>query len=334
MRAQTTRDSNPASALSSFCILENALPSQNQFSLPFLGFSGVEGLAAASVEESSKADNSDDNEDVDDDDETLKDPADPTAAVPPSAAVAKKWKELLKIPKVITSTKATRFGPSIKKPLKKWADVETATDFSALRGEDCLHGAFEVVRKKNDHHIKLASFAANASGAAAHATLSAYTAMEGVFDELKDAFAHDQNWTDWLTQTKEKVKSSVLSPLQDAASCCAATYGLASWQVRQAVIKEADKSIQSILRSKPPSNGFYFGDPVDAIHAQMSYAYMSSAVRAKPTSSRARPAFQSRAYAPKKKPPPPPSSASSSSSKPSGNSGGRSFRGGKGGRKQ
>ena len=240
----------------------------------------------------------------------------------------------MKIPRIIPSTKATRFGPSIKRPLRKWADIEAATDFAALRGEDCLHGAFEAMRKKNEHLLKLANFATNASGAAAHATLSASTAIDGVFAELKDAFAHDENWTNWLAQTTEKVKSSVLSPLQDAASCCAATYSFASWEVRQAVIKEADKSIQSILRSKPPSDGFYFGDPAASIHAQMSYAFMSSAVNTKTASSRARPAFQSRSYVPKKKPPPPPSSASSSTSKPSGNASGRSFRGGKGGRKQ
>ena len=304
-------------------------------SLPLIGTSGVEGLASASVVASSKADDSDDDpdEDIDDDDETLKDSTDPTAAVTPSTAVAKKWKDLLKIPKIVPSAKASRFGPSIKKPLRKWADIEAATDFSALRGEDCLHGAFEAMRKKNPDHLKLATFAANAAGAAAHASLTAATAMDGVFAELKEAFAHDPNWTNWLSQTTEKLKSSVVSPLQDSASCNAAAYGYASWQVRQAVIKEADKSIQSVLRSKPPSNGFYFGDPADSIHAQMSYAYMSSAVNTKPSSSRSRPAFQSRSYMPKKKPPPPPPS-SSSASKPSGNAGGRSFRGGKGGRKQ
>ena len=258
-------------------------------------------------------------------------PTDPPEAVTPSVAVAKKWKDLLKIPKVVSSTKASRFGPLIKQHLRKWADVECATDFATLRGEDCLHGAFEATRKKSPDLLKLAAFSAGASGAAAHASLTAATALEEVFSEMKEAFAPNKTWSDWLVGKTEQLKASVISPLQDSASCCAAAYGYASWQVRQSVIKEADKSIQSVLRSKPPADGFYFGDPADAIHSQMSYAFMSSAVNAKPSATRARPAFHSRSYAPKKKLPPPPTS--SSTAKTSGNASGRSFRGGKSGRK-
>ena len=295
---------------------------------------GVGGLSSGTA-----ADNDDGEDDGDDDpeDEDIEDfetpgvSTDPPAAVTPSVAVAKKWKDLLKIPKVVSSTKASRFGPPIKRHLRKWADVECATDFAALRGEDCLHGPFEATRKKSPDLLKLAAFTAGASGAAAHASLTAATALEDVFSDLEEAFGQNQTWSDWLTSKKERLKSTVLSPLQDSASCCAAAYGYASWQVRQSVTKEADKSIQSVLRSKPPADGFYFGNPADAIHAQMSYAYMSSAVNAKPSATRARPAFQSRSYAPKKKLPPPPTS--SSSTKTSGNASGRSLRGGKSGRK-
>ena len=295
---------------------------------------GVGGLSSGSAADYDDGiDDGDDDPDDEDIDgfETPGVSTDPPAAVTPSAAVAKKWKDLLKIPKVVSSTKASRFGPPIKKHLRKWADVECATDFAALRGEDCLHGAFEATRKKSPDLLKLAAFTAGASGAAAHASLTAATALEDVFSDLKQAFGHDQTWSDWLAGKTEKLKSTVLSPLQDSASCCAAAYGYASWQVRQSVTKEADKSIQSILRSKPPADGFYFGDPADAIHAQMSYAFMSSAVNAKPSATRARPAFPSRSYAPKKRLPPPPTS--SGSTKTSGNASGRSFRGGKGGRK-
>ena len=102
---------------------------------------GVGGLSSGTA-----ADNDDGEDDGDDDpdDEDIDDfetpgvSTDPPAAVTPSAAVAKQWKDLLKIPKVVSSTKASRFGPPIKKHFRKWADVECATDFAALRGEDCL----------------------------------------------------------------------------------------------------------------------------------------------------------------------------------------------------
>jgi hypothetical protein len=107
---------------------------------------GVGGLSSVSTAHYDDGEDDYDDDDPYDEDidgcETPGASTDPPEAVTPSVAVAKKWKDLLKIPKVVSSTKASRFGPPIKKHLRKWADVKGATDFAALRGEDCLHGAF------------------------------------------------------------------------------------------------------------------------------------------------------------------------------------------------
>lgn len=50
---------------------------------------------------------------------------------------------------------------------------------------------------------------------------------------------------------------------------------VATSQVRHSVIKEADKSIQSVLKTKPPAGGFFFGDPSNAIHTQLQFAFLT-----------------------------------------------------------
>ena len=295
----------------------------------------------ASVMDADDVVNNDDDDDAYDD-ESRKDASEPlssAASFSPTEAVLEKWKKILKFPKIVPqanpSGTAVRFGPPVKKPLRKWADSAVAKDFAALRREDCLHVPFEAAYKKNTDHWKTATFTANAAGAAAHASLSAASALEGVFSDLKAAFADDPIWSDWLSKKAEKAKSTVFAPLEDSVVCCAGIYGHATTQIRNSVIKEADKSIQSVLKSKPPADGYFFGDPSDAIQSQMSYAFMSSAVNSKSTASRDRPANQPRSFThPKKKLPPPPASSPSSAPKTSGNNYGRAFRGGRGSRKQ
>ena len=255
-----------------------------------------------------------------------------SSASVPSPAVVERWQKLLNIPKIVsTSTSSLSFGPKSKKPLQRWADLEKAPDFAAFRREDCLHASFEAMTKKHSDLWKLANHAANSSGAAAHALLTASTGVDLILECLRTTIGEDPDWKPWFTKLAEEAKKIITAPLNDAATCCASLYGLASTSVRQNVIKEADKSIQSVLKTKPPSDGYFFGNPADAIHAQMSYAYMSSAVKAKPSSStRGKAPFASRPSAPPKRPP----QSSSSTSKTSGNAGGRSSRGGKTGRKQ
>ena len=177
---------------------------------------------------------------------------------------------------------------------------------------------------------KLANHAANASGAAAHAAISAREGVEALFSFLKGSFGNDEQWGPWLSGALEEAKTVIFSPLDDAIQCNASVFGLATSLVRQNVVKEADKAIQSVLKTKLPADGFYFGNPSDAIQSSMQYAFMSSAVKSKP-STNARASFAARTSAPKRKPPSS-SAASSSYAKNSGKANGRSSRGGKAGR--
>ena len=295
-------------------------------------------LSATQAHRSDGIEDDDDDDENDDDasslfiDETQDDssasrPSTQTA-ISPSPAISQFWSNVLGFPKVLPSSGRAAFGPQSKKIIKKWADQDKAPLFAAPRREDCLHASFESVSRKHPEFWKLAQHASAASGAAAHAILSAANALDGFFAEFKSAIGDDVQWSAWLLSAQDKAKSSFVSPLHDAVRCCASVFGQSTSLVRQAVVKEADKSIQSILETKPPANGFFFGDPSEALQSRMQYEFMASALKPKSSSfNKPRSAVASRpAAAPYRKPQP-------SSAKPAGNASGRSFRGGKGGRK-
>ena len=175
------------------------------------GPSGVSGLTALVSDASAKNGSSDEEDDdtiIDEDivDEIHESVLEPRSAAPspaPSAAAISKLKDLLRFPKIPPTAKSTPFGPPIKKQLCKWAYIETAPDFAALRWEDCLHGPFKTWQKKNTDHWKLAHFVANASGAAAHTSISAAAAVEGIFAKLTEGFGIDPFWSDGLNKKKE-----------------------------------------------------------------------------------------------------------------------------------
>lgn len=247
----------------------------------------------------------------------------------PSPALLLRWQKALDFPKAMPVA-SRQLGPQPKKVVKRWADPDIAPDFAAPRREDCLHASFEAVSRKHPELWKLALHAAGASGAAAHAAISASATVEVLFAEFQKSLGEDPVWGPWISSLQAKASSAIAKPLQDAVTCCASIYGLATTQVRNAVIKEADKSIQSILKSKPPSNGFFFGDPSEAIHSRMQYEFMASALKPKANSSGSSKTHSSFAPRPRTVPAKKPASANTSKA---GNNSGRASRGGKFGRK-
>ena len=226
-------------------------------------------------------------------------------------------------------------GPSSKARgcIRRWADSDAAPSFSAPRREDCLHSAFEAFKKSHQDLFKFASFSADSAGAAAHAIIHASDIIRGFLDLLVEN-VKDPQWGSYFVKVREDAKSTIFAPLDDAATCCAAIYGGAVSQIRKGVTAAADDAIKSVLKSKPPTGGFFFGDPADALHAQLSYAFMSSSLKAKaPT--RARGSLSSVASRTSRQPTKTATSSSASSStKPTGNAGGRSSRGGKAGQRK
>ena len=105
-----------------------------------------------------------------------------TSSIAPLPALLDQWKKLLNFPRVLSSSSSSQsLGPKAKRPIQRWADLDKAPEFASFRREDCLHSSFEAVSKKHPDLLKLASHVANASGAAAHAILSASSARRPSF---------------------------------------------------------------------------------------------------------------------------------------------------------
>ena len=257
----------------------------------------------------------------------------------PSSATTLKWSSLLAFPRVIDggARASAPLGPTSKARscVRRWADSEAAPSFSAPRREDCLHSAFEAFKKSHQDLFKFASSSADFVGAAAHAIIHASDVIRGFLDLLVESI-NDPQWGPYFAKVREDAKSTIFAPLDDAASCCAAVYGGAVSQIRKGVTAAADDAVKSVLKSKPPAGGYFFGDPADALHAQLSYAFMSSSLKAK-APARSRGSHASYAARPSRQPAKPASSSSasaSSSAKPAGNASGRSSRGGRGGQRK
>ena len=259
-----------------------------------------------------------------------------SAPLQPSSAVAQKWKSLLAFPRTIDggARSTASLGPSSKAKacVRRWADNDIASSFSAPRREDCLHSAFEAFKKNHQDLFKFASSSADSVGAAAHALLHASDVIRGFLDLLVESIK-DPEWGPYFAKVRDDAKSTIFAPLNDAVTCCAAVYGAAVTQIRKGVIASADESIKSVLKSKPPADGFFFGDPADALHAQLSYAFMSSSLKAK-APARPRGSLASLASRAPRQPAKSTSVASSASAKSSGNASGRSSRGGKAGQRK
>lgn len=261
----------------------------------------------------------------------------PVAADP---VVAEKWKKLLDfpLPGAFISKPKAPLGPVRKASsvLRRWTDSSVAGPFAPLRQEDCLHQAYAAFKKADSGSSLLSSQVSGLASAAGHAILSASRVLQEFFDGMPHWF-QDPAFREQVAALRAQSKINVFGPLEDAAVCCAAIHGRAVSTVRSGVISAADSTVKSVLQSKPPADGFFFGNPQEALHSTLSYAFMSSSLNSKATTSRGRGAmsYSSRASKPSAKPAAAAQPASSSSSsRPSGNAAGRSSRGGRGGQKK
>ena len=264
-----------------------------------------------------------------------------SSPVPADPAVAEKWKKLLDfpLPGAFISKPKAALGPVRKASsvLRRWTDSSVAQDFAPLRQEDCLHQAYAAFKKADSGSSLLSSQVSGLASAAGHAILSASKILHEFFDGMPNWF-QDPAFREQVTALRAQAKVNVFGPLEDAAVCCAAIHGRATSAVRNGVISAADSTVKSVLQSKPPADGFFFGNPQEALHSTLSYAFMSSSLNSKASTPRGRGAlsFSSRASKPLAKPAAAaqPASSSSTSSRSSGNAAGRSSRGGKGGQKK
>ena len=98
----------------------------------------------------------------------------------------------------------------------------------------------------------------------------------------------------------------------------------------------ADSSVKSVLQSEPPADDFYFGNPQNALHTSVSYAFMTSSMNSRASSSRghASALFASQSSASASKNSSSHASSATAPAKSSGNAHGRPFRGERGGKRR
>ena len=171
----------------------------------------------------------------------------------------------------------------------------------------------------------------NASGAAAHAVLSAKSAVDSVRQILLSAAGGEEDeWSAFFRQCCDSLEKDAVAPLSDATKILASSVAHGVQTVRAGVAAAAPAAIRSSLKSLPPANHYFFGDAADKLTSSMNLALLSAQLEAK---SRPPPRAPPRA-APLPSRAPPRFSSSSSSSSARGKAGGRSYRGGKGGQKK
>ena len=80
-------------------------------------------------------------------------------------------------------------------------------------------------------------------------------------------------------EAESAISSDALLPLRDALRCLAHVFGRATSAIRAGVVRHADPSIQSVLRSSPPSSDFFFGNPATQVSSSLRMAFLSSLIQ-------------------------------------------------------
>ena len=300
--------------------------------------------ASAGVDDASTGVGGEDDDSVDDDDDGVKDDDDASvvaeegdsSASPPSSwspppDMADIWKSLVGLPSSSSGKwePSTRLGPSTSGVIRRWGASDSG--FSSLSRDPCLHTTFDKYSKESKALLDLAFSSMASSSAAAHA-LSHASAYVDEFVRRLATVSAEPGWASFCAEAEKAISDNALLPLRDASRCLAGIYGRSTSTIRAGVIRHADPSIQSVLRSSPPSSEFFFGDPAAQVSSSMNLAVISTLIQSqRAPASRGyfrRPGAYSRGNAASAVSS---SSTSSSSSKSKGKGSGRSSRGNGGG---
>ena len=214
--------------------------------------------------------------------------------------------------------------------LRRWSGDPASSPFAPPRQDPCLHAAFEAFQRASKPVSELASSMATSSGAAAHAVILASEKLDALKDFLAAALppgVDDDYWRRFFDECVADITDRIMPPLRDAAKILSGGYGRGVSAIRSGVIAAATPSIQSFLKTFPPADGFFFGNPTQQLTASMNYAVMAASLAPKAPAPRRPPP-------PRAAPPSRPPARSAQSSASRGKAPGRSFRGGKAGQKK
>ena len=250
-----------------------------------------------------------------------------SAEIPDDAVVAK-WTSFAPL----AAPPSANARDAARRRIKKWSGGEDSA-FALPRPDLCLFEPFEAFRKSSRASWESASVLASSSGAAGHAVLAAASGVEFMKSSVDSLITDADSEAYWRPFSDGL--SKCLAPLNDAASILASSFNRGITAVRKGVVAASPASIRPLLESQPPRNGYFFGDPQQALTSAVHLQQMMSAQLAQASAAPRRlpPAFprrgSARAAAPSRPAAPASSSASSASGK--GKASGRPARGGKGG---
>ena len=194
----------------------------------------------------------------------------------PPSDLANAWESLVGISSTDSWEESKSLGPSISALTRRWSAPESG--FRPLRRDLCLHAQFEKLAKESKLLMDFALSSMAASSAAAHAVLHA-AAFVGEFVRNLSSVSPDPAWASFCEDAVKAVTLDALHPLRDASLGLAHVFGRAASSIWSGVICHANSAIQPVLRSSPPSSGFFFGDPAAQVTSSNNLAVMSSLVQ-------------------------------------------------------
>ena len=202
----------------------------------------------------------------------------------PSNDAVAKWTNVLDLSKEPVKT---MFGPNATKLAKRWGGGDAAAPFRAPRPDPCLLQAFGKAKQANKSLVESSSSIASSSGAAAHAILSASETIESCIAEFQRiASTQEGDWKTFFNEAATCLKDKALAPLSDAVTLQASAFGRSIATVRNGVVAAAEAPVKEVLKSVPPSGGFFFGDPADRLTSTMNYALISAQLQQASSASR------------------------------------------------
>ena len=253
-------------------------------SFRLLGTHRISSLVSPASEAGDDAVNDVDDDEVrvveDEDEET---PASPSSWSPPSD-LADLWLTLVGLSSPDSWEESRRLGPPVNNLLRRWSAADSG--FRPFRRDPCLHAAFEKLSKESKSFLDFCFSAMQASCASAHAVSHASAYIDEFVRSLS-AILPEARWTAFCEDAERAIKLDVLTPLHDASRGLAHIFGRSVTTIRSGVVRHADSAVQPVLKSSPPSSGFFFGDPSAQVTSSLNLAVMSSLVsRQRPSSSR------------------------------------------------
>ena len=143
-----------------------------------------------------------------------------------------------------------------------------------FRHNPCLHAAFE---KESKTLFDWLCSNMQTAVAAAHATAHAAAYVEEFVHGLHDVM-QEPEWSTFCVNAERSINDEVMLPLRDVSTCLANVTGRSVAALRSGVVRHSDSSVQPILKSAAPENGFFFGNPKGDVSSSLNLAIMDSLV--------------------------------------------------------